>query len=192
MVLEKAAKRLHSKSVLITSDKLKAYPMAIRRVYASAKPPKSGRGAGPRKLYPEGLLYGQVVKVQEHGHLKCVERKPVIGTAGEIQALLAHDGSCEVINTSRVERDNLSVRQHVGRLVRKTLSYSKDLGLHKAAVEFDDAVQNLIRPHLSLRIEDPGPRGRKWKQRTPAMAAGITDHIWSFKELVTYRLPSRP
>ncbi len=191
VILKKVAQRLHSKAVLITSDKLKAYPMAIRKVFASSKPPKSARGAGPTKLYPVGLLYGQVVKVEEHGHLRCVERRAVIGTAEQIQAMLARDGLCEVINTSRVERDNLSMRQHQGRLVRKTLSYSKDLDLHKAAVDFEDAVHNFVRPHLSLRLAQPGPRRRIWKERTPAMAAGLTDHIWSIKELVTYRLLSR-
>lgn len=190
-LLRKVALRIGSNAVLFTSDKLKAYPQAIRKVFASKKPPKSARGAGPPSLYPVGLLYGQVVKQEEHGHLKCVERKAVIGTLEQIQAVLDRDNCSKVINTSRVERDNLSVRQHNPRLVRKTLSYSKKWQLHQASIDFEDALHNFVRPHSSLRIEEFGPNGRKWKQRTPAMAAGLTDHIWSIEELVSYKLPSR-
>ena len=97
-----------------------------------------------------------------------------------------------MINTSLIERDNLSVRQHNGRTVRKTLSYSKDWQMHQYSIDFEDAVHNFVRVHSSLRVELPEPQGRrKWRQRTPAMVAGLTDHVWSIRELVTYRLPAR-
>ena len=58
--------------------------------------------------------------------------------------------------------------------------------------DFEDAVHNFVRVHSSLRVELPEPQGRrKWRQRTPAMVAGLTDHVWSIRELVTYRLPAR-
>jgi len=123
--------------------------------------------------------------------MNCINRKAVVGTMEEIEALLGRDGDSNVINTSRIERDNLSVRQHNGRMVRKTLSYSKSWQMHQDAIDFDDAVQNFVRPNISLRVDHTGPHHQKWLKRTPAMAAGLTDHIWSIKELVTYRLPSR-
>lgn len=53
-----------------------------------------------------------------------------------------------------------------------------------------DAIFNFVRPHLSLRQKLPQPiKGRKWEGRTPAMAAGLTDHIWTLDELLSYRLP---
>ena len=64
--------------------------------------------------------------------------------------------------------------------------------MHQYSIEYEDAVHNFVRPHSSLRVELPEPQGRrKWLQRTPAMAAGLTDHIWSIRELVTHRLPAR-
>ena len=194
--IRKVADRLGSTCVLFTSDKLRAYLAAILEVFGVPEPDaperKPGRSPKRKKVFPPGLLYGQVDKERVHGRLRCVDRKAVVGTMAEIQAVLAKDGHSKVINTSIVERDNLSFRQHNGRAVRKTLSYSKDWTMHQHSVDLEDAVHNFVREHSSLRTELPEPQGhRKWQQRTPAMAAGLTDHIWSLRELVTYRLPSR-
>ncbi len=194
--LWKVAARLDGFEVLFTTDKLKAYYAAILEVFGVPEPERDRRIGRPpkrrRRLFPPGLLYGQIDKEREHGRLVCVDRRAVIGTMAEIQAVLDRDGSCQVINTSLVERDNLSVRQHNGRTVRKTLSYSKDWQMHQYSVDFEDAVHNFVRRHSSLRIRLPKPQGRcKYLQRTPAMAANLTDHIWSIRELVTYRLPAR-
>jgi hypothetical protein len=193
--LSKVADRLDGFAVLFTTDKLKAYLGAILEVFGVPEPEQerhTGRPRKRRRLFPQGLLYGQLDKERVHGRLVCVDRRAVLGTLAEIQAVLSRSGSCRVINTSLIERDNLSVRQHNGRTVRKTLSYSKDWQMHQYSIEYEDAVHNFVRPHSSLRVELPEPQGRrKWQQRTPAMAAGLTDHIWSIRELVTYRLPAR-
>lgn len=194
--IQKVADRLGSTWILFTSDKLRSYLEALKRVFGVLEPEPerqaTGRPKKRRKVFPEGLLYGQIDKEREHGRLRCVDRKAVVGTMAEIQAVLDRDGHCKVINTSLVERDNLSVRQHNGRTVRKTLSYSKNWTMHQYAIDFEDAVHNFVRPHSSLKVELPEGQGRrKWEQRTPAMAAGLTDHIWSMRELVSYRLPSR-
>jgi len=68
--------------------------------------------------------------------------------------------------------------------VRKTLSFSKQVGLLAASCAWEDAVYNLVRPHASLRVEAPNGR-RRWEQRTPMMAAGLTDHPWTLRELLT-------
>lgn len=193
--LSRVADRLDGFEVLLTTDKLKAYLGAILEVFGVPEPKQERRTGRPRKcrkVFPPGLLYGQLDKERVHGRLVCVDRRAVLGTLAEIQAVLDGSGSCRVINTSLIERDNLSVRQHNGRTVRKTLSYSKDWQMHQYSIEYEDAVHNFVRAHSSLRVELPQPQGRrKWQQRTPAMAAGLTDHIWSIRELVTYRLPAR-
>ena len=91
------------------------------------------------------------------------------------------------INTAYVERDNLTSRQSNGRLVRKTLSHSKRKDYLQFHIDFEDAIYNFVRPHsgLRLRLRRPGPHGRLWTARTPAMAAGLTDHIWSLDELLS-------
>ena len=73
-----------------------------------------------------------------------------------------------------------------GRLVRKTLSFSKELRFLKAASALEDALYNFTRPLKSLRVEVETPSEYlRWQQRTPAMAARLTDHIWTVKELLT-------
>lgn len=181
--LEKVASRLAPSKILVTSDKLRSYLQALLEVFGVVD-----EDCPAHKVFPEGFLYAQIDKERVHGHLVAVDRKPVVGTMDQIQAVLDEDGISNVINTSFVERDNLSVRQHNGRLVRKTLSYSKSWQMHQDAIDFEDAVHNFVRVHSSLRLALTTPQGRRiWQERTPAMAAGITDHPWSIRELVTYR-----
>jgi hypothetical protein len=82
-----------------------------------------------------------------------------------------------------VERTNLTARQMKGRLVRKTLSYSKPLDALKAACAWEDWVYNLTRSVKTLRVED-GAGTHRWQPRSPAMVAGLTNHLWTIKELL--------
>jgi len=70
-----------------------------------------------------------------------------------------------------------------GRMVRKTLSFSKEEEMLKASCALEDAVYNLVRPVKTLRIEVNND-WRRWQPRTPAMAAGLTDHAWTIEELM--------
>ena len=74
------------------------------------------------------------------------------------------------------------------RLVRKTLSYSKRVKILKATCAWDDWAYNLTRPVKTLRL-DVNHGQRRWQQRTPAMAADLTDHIWTVKELLMRVVP---
>src|SRR6266566_1219897 len=87
-------------------------------------------------------------------------------------------------HTAYVERTHLTSRQMNGRLVRKTLSFSKELRFLKAASALEDALYNFTRPLKTLRVEVETPSASmRWQQRTPAMAAGLTDHLWTPREL---------
>ncbi len=70
-----------------------------------------------------------------------------------------------------------------GRLVRKTLSFSKELEMLRASCAWEDLIYNLARPVETLRTEVNDGK-RRWLQRSPAMAAGLTDHIWTIEELL--------
>jgi hypothetical protein len=70
-----------------------------------------------------------------------------------------------------------------GRLVRKTLGYSKRLTMLEAACVWEDVVYNFARRVKTLRCEI-SIAGKRWLQYSPAMAAGLTDHIWSIRELL--------
>ncbi len=92
------------------------------------------------------------------------------------------------INTSYIERNNLTVRNGVSRLIRDTINFSKEFKMLIAHVCFFFAWFNLVKPHDALKLEIDGGR-RRWKQRTPTMAANITDHIWTLDELFMFKPP---
>jgi hypothetical protein len=183
--------RTDGRPPLFTSDKLPAYVQALIANYSTPEPPPAKRGPGrPRKepcrvLDPQ-LCYAQVDKHRQRGRVVEVRRSIVFGSSEVIAEILGD----QTINTSYVERDNLTSRQSNGRLVRKTLSHAKKDYYLQRHLDLEDAVFNFVRQHLSLRVALPQPtNGRKWQQRTPAMAAGLTDHIWTLEELLSYRIP---
>lgn len=144
-----------------------------------------GRPPTVKRPRPE-WQYLQVVKSRSGRRLTEVSIKVVYGEADEvINSVGAH--------TAYVERTNLSSRQMNGRLVRKTLSYSKQLEALKASCAWEDWVYNLGRPLKTLAVElemsSEGQRRRRWKPVSPAMAAGLTDHVWSVKELLSTVVP---
>lgn len=176
---------------LCTSDKLPAYVAALIANYSTPEPPPAQRGRGrprqmPRRVVDTALLYAQVDKQHEQGRVVEVRRRIIFGAREIITEVLGG----QQINTAYVERDNLTSRQSNGRLVRKTLSHSKKSYFLQRHLALEEAVFNFVRPHQALRIAVPHPTpGRKWQQRTPAMAAELTDHIWSLEELLSYRVP---
>ena len=123
--------------------------------------------------------YLQVIKRREGSKLVSVTIKVIYGDQEEVKKVLGE-------HTAYVERTNLTSRQMNGRLVRKTLSFSKELRLLKAASTLEDGLYNFTRPVKTLRLEqEDRSTAARWQQRTPAMAAGLTDHIWTVKELLT-------
>jgi hypothetical protein len=105
-------------------------------------------------------------------------------------ARLTHLGF--TISTALVERVNLTLRQALAPLVRKTSSFCKDRERLRQRVVFFQAFYNVARPHMSLRQPLPlhertrhGAICPRWRERTPAMAVGVTDHAWTFRELLT-------
>jgi IS1 family transposase/transposase-like protein len=184
-----------------TSDQWSGYPTALLHAYGEWYQPerqgKRGRYPAPRCRPPPNLLYAQVVKRREKGRVVEVTRKMVWGSADEIQARLAASTTSTTINTSFVERDNLAWREHNRRLARKTTAFSKELSWMEKQLWLSLAYYHFCLPHLSLREELPAPeptRGngspRKWRPVTPAMAVGMTDHVWTTAELLGFRTPA--
>jgi hypothetical protein len=118
----------------------------------------------------------QVVKERTGNRVTGVHIKVVYGEAAAVLEVMGG-------HTAYVERTNLTSRQMNGRLVRKTLSYSKQVAALEAACAWEDWVYNLTRPLKTLaQAVNDGPR--RWQPVTPAMAAGLTEHIWTVKELL--------
>jgi hypothetical protein len=143
-------------------------------------PEYCGRGRPPtKKRARSGWLYLQMVKQRdERGRVKGIKLRVRFGEKSEVIALLGK-------STAYIERSNLTSRLFNGRQVRKTLAFSKDVIAYRAAAIWEDCYYNLVRPHKSLRLRATDTSSRKWVPRTPAMAAELTDHIWTVKELLT-------
>ena len=160
----------------ISSDGNDSYPEAMLDAWGKL-PVYSGRGRPPTRKQPQpGWKCLQVTKHRSGGRLIGITYRVVYGDSIEVCELLG-------LNTAFVERTNLTSRQMNGRLVRKTLSFSKEEEMLEASCAWEDWVYNLTRHVKSLGIEVNDGQ-RRWQPRSAAMAAGLTDHIWTIKELL--------
>ena len=139
-----------------------------------------------------GLLYAQVVKTMRRRRLVDVKHRVVFGTLEAINQVLAACGW--QINTAFVERLNLSLRQHVAAIGRRVSTLCKgEEGLHQQLALYH-VYYNFCLPHASLRQALPQPEpthgsgsSRQWRPCMPAMAAGLTDHVWTLREVLLFR-----
>jgi len=155
---------------------------AMVEVYGKV-PAYKGKGRLPtRKRAQPGWQYVQMVKQREQGRVVGIKVRVVFGDPIETLALLGQ-------STSYIERTHLTMRLFHGRLTRKTLAFSKDVEMYRASAAWEDLVYNLARSLKTLRTEIFGNPKRRWKQRSPAMASGLADHIWTVKELLTTVVP---
>lgn len=162
----------------LTSDGWGGHREALIEVYGKV-PPYKGRGRPPTKKRPQpGWQYMQIVKQRENGQVTGTETRVIYGDKLLTPALLGE-------HTAYVERTNLTTRHMNGRLVRKTLGYSKRRDMLYAACVWEDMIYNFARHVKTLRLE-VNEDGRRWLQRSPAMAAEITDHIWTIEELLMH------
>jgi IS1 family transposase len=183
---------------LFTSDQLPHYLKALLHVFGRWIQPQRqgerGRFPNPRPQAPDDLMYATVDKHKQNGHLVSVTRQVVLGNPAAIAKKLEATRPGLKINTSFVERFNLTLRHLVSRLRRKGLTFSKKRKYLVWHLQLATAYYHFVRPHGALRqrLDEPSPtRGspKLWLPRTPTMAAGLTDHIWSIKELLSFRVP---
>jgi IS1 family transposase len=172
---------------LMTSDEYPAYEEAIREAYGHVVlPPRTGRPGRPRNpstVVPPAVTYATVHKEKENNRVVRVRTRVVFGTPEGVARAVTQSAVGRVVNTSFVERHNGTDRSRCSRKVRKTYAFSKDWDVHRAATVFSYFSYNFCWPVRTLRVK--GEKGR-WHKRTPAMAAGLTDHVWSVSEWVTY------
>ena len=192
--------RLDGHIPFFTSDDLPHYADALLEVYGQTlEPPRTGKRGRPRQAYkipPENLLYAVVCKRREGSRVVEVTTQIVYGTPERVTQALSASPVSHAITTYGVERNNLTIRQHARRLGRKVNAFSKEHEYleHQLALSF--AYYHFVIPHAGLRQKLPRPIRTKgdgspkvWQPRTPAMAAGLTDHIWSMDELLSFRVP---
>ena len=172
---------------LMTSDNYPAYEAAILGAYGETVTPpctgKPGRPKGPCKVPPADLVYATVEKVKAKGRVIAILTHVVFGTMAAVAAALKGSRVSRSINTSFIERQNLTDRHRNARKSRRTYRFSKDWRSHEAATYLTMYGANFCRPVSTLR--EPIGEGR-WQRRTPAMAAGLTDHVWSISEWIHF------
>jgi len=145
------------------------------------------RVGAPLFYFPVEITYATVHKEREGGRVVQVTQQLILGSAGQLEQALAESERSRTVNTSFVERWNGTQRQFNARKKRKAYTFSKELSLHEACTWLVVLWYNFgwcVRT-LRQQTQQTPPR---YKQRTPAMAAGLTDHPWTMQELLHYPL----
>ena len=186
---------------LFLTDGFNEYRTAILTHFGHWIQPERRQDKGPmpkpRWMPLPDLLYAQVVKSYRRRHIVEVKHRVVFGTQLAIEQVLAVCGW--TINTAFVERLNLDIRQSVASVGRRvnTLCQGEE-GLLDRLVLFQ-TYHNFVLPHASLRqpllvpeATNGSGSAKVWRPCTPAMAAGLTDQVWSLREVLMFRVPPWP
>jgi IS1 family transposase len=173
-------------ALLVCTDGWAAYPNSIKRAFREKVKKTVGRGRACVEVWP-GLCMATVIKhVQKH-HVVEVTRKMTLGTLEHAQHLLQATRGGSELNTSFIERFNGTMRERLACLTRKCRHAAHRLETIEAGMYLIGGTYNFCVPHHELSASTH--RGHPC---TPAMAAGLTDHLWSVSELLTSQVAPAP
>jgi IS1 family transposase len=186
---------------LFLTDGFREYATALLAHFGQwvqpARPQAIGPVPKPRWMPLPPLLYAQVVKTVRRRRLVRVSHRVVFGTREAVEQVLAACGW--QIQTAFIERVNLSIRQHVAAVGRRVATLCKGEDGLRQQLALYHGYYNFCLPHASLRQPLPQPEpthgpgsAKRWQPRTPAMAAGLTDHVWTLREVLLFRVPPWP
>ena len=151
----------------------------------------TGQPGRPKRMTSPGLMIAQVIKEYAKGKVSKIIRRIVLGSVEAIELALKNSG-CFKINTSYIERLNATFRGRLAALVRKGRAIAHmESPVLKQGMYLTGTSYNFCYFHESLRIAAQEGSAKKWIERTPAMAAGLTDHRWTMKELLSYKVPPK-
>lgn len=186
-VVQEVKDRTAATPELMTSDAYAAYEAALGQVYGALEVPARAEGPGrPARLQvqvPPGVTYATVQKERAQGRVVAVVTAVVLGMFTAVAGALERSQVSSTINTSFVERSHATDRGRNARKARKTYRFSKDWCVHEAMTYFTLYSYNFCWVVRTLRERHEDGR---WQHRTPAMAAGLADHVWSLEEWVTF------
>ncbi len=174
---------------LMTSDEYPVYETVIEEAFSQPvvvpqEPPRPGRSPllPERRLHPR-VTYATVRKEREKGRVVSVHRTVVLGSQQTVDEVLRASVCSRTINTSFVERQHATARGQNARQSRRTYRFSKDWQVHESMSYFTRYRYNFCWPVRTLRVRDDAGR---WRSRTPAMSAGLADHVWSLQEWLSF------
>jgi hypothetical protein len=186
---------------LFLTDGFKEYATALLTHFGYWMQPLRRQATGsapkPRWMPLPQLLYAQVVKSYRRRRVVCVRHCMVFGTWAGVNRVLEPLGW--QINTAFIERANGAIRQHVAAVGRRVITLCKGkAGLRQQLVLYQ-TYHNFCLSHAALRQPLPQPlptngmgSAKRWQPRTPAMAAGLSDHVWTLREVLLFRVPPWP
>jgi hypothetical protein len=180
-------------SLLLCTDGLSSYPKQALKVFG--EPPRTGKPGRPRLLLPRGLMVAQAIKRYAQRRVSGVLRRVVRGTEEAVRARLNSTQGSESaqINTAYIERLQATLRSRLAALARRTRAAARRETTLEVGMWLIGTVYNFCRAHRSLRLRcEDGEQRQRWIERTPAQAAGLTDHCCSLDELLNFAVPPAP
>jgi IS1 family transposase len=174
---------------LMTSDEYSVYEGVIETAFTAPVVASQGpAGPGRRPLLPgrrldPGVTYATGRKERQKNRVVAVNRTVVLGDQEAVDRALKASVCSRTINTSFVERQHGTARGQNARQSRRTYRFSKDWEVHESMSYFTRYRYNFCWPVRTLRVR--GAEGR-WQQRTPAMSAGLADHVWLLEEWLSF------
>jgi IS1 family transposase len=184
---------------LFTSDGLNLYFYALTAHFGQwLELGRRGRNVRRWQVEPS-LIYGQVKKSYRRRKLVRVTHVMRLGTEAALKAALQQLGLSGRLNTAYIERVNLTLRHGIAALARRTWATAQQSPHLLAHLEWWRAYYHFVRPHAALRVALVQPQARegkrlaqRYRQRTPAMAAGRTSRRWTAREVLCHPLPPVP
>lgn len=176
--------------ILVAVDGFSAYVQAFRRAFRT---PVKGKGPGRPRLFewPDVAIV-QVVKRRTRRTFS-IQRRIALGCAQLVQRLLFSSQGGGLINTAYIERLNATFRQRLASLIRRSRALARAPETLQWGMYLVGCVYNFCTYHKSLRLPLWITERRvHWVRRTPAIAAGLTDHRWTLHELLTFKVPLPP
>ena len=176
--------------LLICTDGWAPYPGSIRRAFRDKVKRTAGRGRASLQIW-SGLHIGTVVKHTVNKRLREVVRHVSHGRLDQAMRLLQCSQGGQVFNTAFIERFNGTMRERLATLTRKCRHAAHRLPTLELGMYLVGSTYNFCCAHQALEQRTgPGALGRQ--RRTPAMASGVTDHLWSMQELLQYQVAPPP
>jgi transposase-like protein len=189
VLAHKIRKMALCRPMLLAVDGLASYVTAFRQAFRTALPRRKGERGRPQLISWPHIAMVQVVKQRLDGQLN-ISRRIVQGSETMVKTLIQKTQGAGVINTAFIERFNATFRQRLNCLVRRTRTLARKVQTLESGMYVVGCLYNFCHPHHSLRLKlSVGRFGHRWVQRTPAIAAGLADHIWSPTELFNFHIP---
>jgi IS1 family transposase len=180
------------RALLVCTDGWSAYPNSIRRAFREKVKMKAGRGRACLRVWPD-LLIATIIKRTEKRRVVEVTRRMAQGTLEAAQKLLVQSQGGTVLNTAFIERLNGTMRQRLASLTRKCRHAARRVTTLEMGMYLLGCTYNLCWPHHELSRRATQASDKQGEiLLTPAMASGLTDHVWSLWELLSYRVAPSP